>query len=167
MGPSSSFVDHQESLDVFLQPFSFRQKAECHVQESSRKPRLMKSVSENLRSAKKDPPQDLSDPSSARNQELDQSCVLARGRKLLRNSNQNPTMYSQENKVTVNLLAPGNWDGEMNLQIQPTPGNWITSSARSRRTTNWYRSVEDQRVDLGTVYVDNNESRHSPWTKFQ
>ena len=36
MGPSSSIVEH-EFLDVFLQPFSFEQKAECHVQESSGK----------------------------------------------------------------------------------------------------------------------------------
>ena len=53
-------------------------------------------VSNNLTSAKKDPPQDLSDPNSLGNQELDQSCVSVRGRKLLRNTNQNPTICSQE-----------------------------------------------------------------------
>ena len=37
VGPSSSFVEHHESLDHFLQPFSFYQKAECRVQESSGK----------------------------------------------------------------------------------------------------------------------------------
>ena len=36
MVPSSSFVQHHESLDVFLQPF-FKQEAEHHVQESSGK----------------------------------------------------------------------------------------------------------------------------------
>ena len=30
------------------------------------------------------------------NQDLDQNCVLARDRKLLRDTNQNPTMYSQD-----------------------------------------------------------------------
>ena len=29
MGPSSSFVEHHDFLDVFLQPFTFNQKAEC------------------------------------------------------------------------------------------------------------------------------------------
>ena len=37
--------------------------------------------------------------------------------------------------------------------------------SRRRRTSNWYRSVEDQRIDLENVYVENNESRHSLWTK--
>ena len=35
MVPSSSFVLHHEFLDVVLQPFSFEQKAEHHVEESS------------------------------------------------------------------------------------------------------------------------------------
>ena len=26
--------------------------------------------------------------------------------------------------MTLNLPAPGNWSGEMNLQAQPAPGNW-------------------------------------------
>ena len=34
---SSSTVEHHEFLDVFLQPFSFEQKEECHVQEISGK----------------------------------------------------------------------------------------------------------------------------------
>ena len=60
------------------------------------KPRPMNSVSRNLLRAKKDLPQDLSDPSSPRNQELDQSCVSSRDRKLTRNIIHNPTMHSQE-----------------------------------------------------------------------
>ena len=62
------------------------------------KQRPMNLVSKNLLSAKKDPPRDLSDPNSLGNQDLDQSCVSARGRKLLRNTNQNPTLYSQERR---------------------------------------------------------------------
>ena len=30
-------LEYHEFLDVFVQPFSFKQKAECHVQESSAK----------------------------------------------------------------------------------------------------------------------------------
>ena len=37
MQPSSSFVQHNEIFDVFLQPFSFEQKAKLHVEESSGK----------------------------------------------------------------------------------------------------------------------------------
>ena len=35
--PSSSLVEWHDFFDVFLPPSSFKQKAECHVQESSRK----------------------------------------------------------------------------------------------------------------------------------
>ena len=44
----------------------------------------------------KDPPQDSSDPKSPGNPELDQNCVSSSGKKLTRNINQNPTMYSLE-----------------------------------------------------------------------
>ena len=37
MRPSPSFFEYHEFLDVFLQPFSFKQRAECHVQGSSGK----------------------------------------------------------------------------------------------------------------------------------
>ena len=37
MRSTSSIVEHHEFHDVFLLPFSFEQKAECHVQESSEK----------------------------------------------------------------------------------------------------------------------------------
>ena len=61
--------------------------------------------------------------------------------------------------MTLNLPAPGNWGGEMNLETQPAPGNW--SEVRI------YRSVEDQRIDLVTINVDFDESRHSSWTKLR
>ena len=62
-------VRHHEFLDVFLKPFSFKQKAVCHVQESSgkylergrsavAKPRPMNLVSKNFLSVKKDLPQE-------------------------------------------------------------------------------------------------------------
>ena len=80
-------------------------------------------------------------------------------------------------------FAPGNWalEGKItnpdrkvevaqcaDLRLS-VPWESLQESAekvesRRKRTTN-YRSVEDQRTDLVTVYDDNNESRHSPWTK--
>ena len=36
---------------------------------------------------------------------------------------------------------------------------------RRRRSSNCYRSVEDQRIDLETIYVDDDDSGHSSWTK--
>ena len=79
----------------FFQPFSFKQKAECHVQESSGKcsERGVGSVEtetnelgvkELLLSVKKDLPQHLSNIGSFGNQELDQSCVSSRDRKFTR-----------------------------------------------------------------------------------
>ena len=76
-----------EFLDVFLQPFSFKPKAEG---SAVAKPRPMNLVSRNLLIAKKDPPQDSSDPNSIRNQELDQSCVSSSGRKLTRKHQPKP-----------------------------------------------------------------------------
>ena len=60
------------------------------------KPGPMNLVSRNLLTAKKDPLQDSSDSKEPGNQELDRSCVSSSGRKLTRNINQNPTIYSQE-----------------------------------------------------------------------
>ena len=60
------------------------------------KPRPTNLVSKNLLSVKKDSSQELSDQTSAVNQELDQSGVLVRSWKLLRGTNQNPTMNCQE-----------------------------------------------------------------------
>ena len=107
MGPSSSFVEYHEVLDVFLHPFSFKQKAFCYVQESSgkyvrkegsqvAKQRPMNLVSRNLPSAKKTLPQDSSASNSPGSQELDQSYVSPSLRKLMRNSNQDPASYSRE-----------------------------------------------------------------------
>ena len=48
------------------------------------------------RVVKKDSSQELSDQTSPVNQELDQSGVLVRSWKLLRDTNQNPTMNCQE-----------------------------------------------------------------------
>ena len=54
------------------------------------KPRPMNLESRNLLNAKKDPPQDSSDPNSPGDEELDQSCVSSSGRKLTPIINKNP-----------------------------------------------------------------------------
>ena len=68
---------------------SFKQKAECHVLESSRNlserrvgsgEAAVNLVSKNLMSDMQDPPQAVIDPNSPRNRGLDQSCVLASDR---------------------------------------------------------------------------------------
>ena len=77
MEPSSSIVEHHEFLGVFLQPFSLKQKAECHVKKGLEgtsgegspmaKPRPLSLVMAkprplNLVLPRKNPPQDLRDP---------------------------------------------------------------------------------------------------------
>ena len=105
MGLSSSFVEQHEFLDVFLQPFSFKPKAECHVQESSGKYSergVGSGETETNEFGVKEPPEceekssaRSSDSNSPGNQELDQSFVSSTGRKLMRNINQDPTAFSQ------------------------------------------------------------------------
>ena len=108
MGPSPSSVEYHEFLDVFLQPFSFKQKAECHVQESSEQyfqRGFGSGETETDAFGVKEPPeckenhpQESGDPTSPGNQELDQSCVSSSGRKLTRNINQYPTTCPQERR---------------------------------------------------------------------
>ena len=69
------------------------------------KPRKMSLVSGNLLSAKKPPPQDSSASNSSGNQELDQSYVSPSVRKLMRNSNQDPTACSQEQRQDDTLSS--------------------------------------------------------------
>ena len=120
MEPSSSCAEHHEFLDVFLQPFSFKENAECHVKESSGKYGLRSFgsgeaetdnlVSRNLLSTKKTLPQDSSAPNSLENQELDQSYVSPSVKNMTQNSNQDPTAYSQERrKRNVRIGDLMNW----------------------------------------------------------
>ena len=59
------------------QSVMFKRAQESTSKEGSAvaKPRPMKLVSRNLLSAKRNPPQDVSDSNSPENEELDQSCV--------------------------------------------------------------------------------------------
>ena len=150
VGPSPSFVEHHHLLDVSLQPLpSLKQKAECHVKESSRKyfqRRFDSGKTEtNEFGVKKlreceDPLQDSCDFHSPGNPELNQSCVSSRGRQLTRNLNQNPTKFSQKkrrHKMILNLPPPGNWSGEMSLRTQPAPRNWSEVKTFKSEGQNW------------------------------
>ena len=114
-------------FDVFLQPFSFEQKAECHVQRELRKARPKKvqqwrnrdrwmwcqgtswSQSKTLRKIR----------TARGNQELDQSYVSPSVRKLMRNKSRDPTAYSQSgDKMTLYFWAPGNWSEVMTYKSE-------------------------------------------------
>ena len=85
-------------------------------------PRAMKLVSRNLLSAKKTLPQDSSASNSPGNHELDQSFVSPSVRKLATKTQQR--FLKRGNKMTLNLLAPGNWCRVVNLQAEPASGHW-------------------------------------------
>ena len=113
--PSSSIVEQHEFLDVVLEPFSFKQKAECHVQESSGKHgwrRFGSGETETDEFGVKEPPERNENISarfecsnSPENQGLGQSYVSSSVRKLVRNSNQDPTAYSQERRQDDTLSS--------------------------------------------------------------
>ena len=125
-----------EFLDDFLQPFCFKPKAEG---SAVAKPRPMNLVSRNLLIAKKDPPQDSSDPNSYKESRIgSELCFIQRQVTDAETSTKTQQMCSQErqDKMTLNLPAPGNWGGEMNLQAQPAPANWSevrTSKSEGQR----------------------------------
>ena len=82
------------------------------------KPRPMNLVSRNLLSVKKNSQEDVGDSNSPGNQELDQSlCFIQR-------QETDAKHQPKPNNVCSRGTTPGNWDGEMNLQAQPAPGNW-------------------------------------------
>ena len=130
---------------------------------------------------------------------LDQSCVSSCGRKLTRNINQNPTIYSQESQQddtqssSIRKLGRrdeqetgARWghpnrkvhwkakDGIPHFANPPTIDTMRKSSRTcgkswlSQKRHQWSVSkLDDQRVDLGIIHVDNDESLHSPWTKLR
>ena len=105
---------------------SFKQEAECYVQESSGKyfkRRFGSGETETHELGVKETPEVIQ--TARESVKFDQSCVSSSCRKLTRKINQNQQcILKRGNKMTLNLPAPGNWDGEMNLQAQPAPGNW-------------------------------------------
>ena len=141
MGPSSSMVEHREFLYVFLQPFSFDQKTECHVQESSGKHgyrRFGSGETETDESGVKEPLESKENPSSPPRSRKIRVVRTARGMKswirvLFHGAPGNwsetttktqPHILKSGEKMTLDLRAPGNWGGVVNLQAQPSPGNW-------------------------------------------
>ena len=150
-------------------------------------------VSNNLTSAKKDPPQESKQPGKSRIGS--EFCFSSRQETVAKHQPEPNNMFSREaTRSTFQHQETGaeRWifklsprqETERSRGGQPirkvevaqcadlrlsVPWESLQESAekvesRWKRTTN-YRSVEDQRTDLGTVYDDNNESRHSPWTK--
>ena len=127
MEPSSSCVEYHDFLDVFLQQFSFNQKAECHVQESSGKDVKRRfgsgepeTVSRNLLSMKQTPPQELSASNSLGSQELDQNGVfqLAAGSCCATATKTQQRILKRGNKMTLYLPATGNWSEVMTCKSE-------------------------------------------------
>ena len=133
MESPSSIVEHHDFLDVFLQPFSFKQrsrvscprelrKARQQKVRQWRKPRPMSLVSRNLLSAKK----------TLRKIRVLRTAqgIKSRTRVLFRQetgAKQQPrpnSILKSGDKMTLDLRAPGNWCAVVNLQVQGAPGNW-------------------------------------------
>ena len=111
----------------------------------------------NLTSAKKDPPQDLSDPNSLGNQELDQSCVSVRARKLSARGEDN--QFGSEGWSRTMCRSP--IVGTLRKSSRICRKGWISQKTHPPII----EALKTNVLDLVTVYDDNNESRHSPWTK--
>ena len=84
----------------------------------------------------------------------DESSNSARARKLERGSEDNQLRRS---KLLFHNMQISDWS------VPRESLQELAEKVESRRgrTTNWYRSVEDQRIDLETAFVDNNDSRQS------
>ena len=132
-------------LSMFSCSHFLSNRAECHVQESSRTYSKrgvgsgvqlipMKFVSKTLLSAKIDPPQDLSDPNSPGKRELDQSCCATP-------TSTQQCILKRGNKVTLNRPAPGNWGGVVNPQAQTAPGNWSEVMTSKSEGQGWNSRV--------------------------
>ena len=139
-----SCVENHECLGAFLQPFSFKQKAERHVQESSGQHGSRGfgggetdtdefGVKEQLW-RKENLPQDSSVSNSPVNQELDQSYVSFGVWKLMRNSDKNPTAYSQDRRQDDNLFS------STRALVQPSKHQEIGA--------NWWQSNRKEKVGI-------------------
>ena len=197
------FVEYHEYPDVFLQPFSFKQKAERHVQESSGKHGSRGfgggetetdefGVKEQLW-RKENLPKDSSVSNSTVNQELDQSYVSLGVWKLMRNSDENPTAYSQERRQDDNLFSSTRALVQLSKQKE-FGARWWQSNRKEKVGIPQYASLrlsifweglqesaakvesrrrgtstqlENQRIDLVIIHVDSDDSRCSSWTKLQ
>ena len=150
-------------------------------------------MSRNLLSAKKTPPEDSSAQNSLGNQELDQSYVSPSGRKLTRNSNQDPTMDSQERQQDdtqssstrklgrsgelVSSASTRNLERGEDIQIgrskmefhklQITDLVKVLKNLRQKLNLAEESPVLDSKTDvlILLMYVNSDESRRSSWTK--
>ena len=152
MGPSSSFVGHHEFLDVFPATIFFRTEKQSVMSKSAQentfkegsavaKPRPMNSVSRNLLSAKKTPPQDSNASNRPGNQELDQSSGSWNGRKLGR-SGESTCSASTRKLERGDDIQIGRTRLEFTMCKSPT----IDTSRKSSRTCGkcWFSHKKHQ-----------------------
>ena len=123
-----------------------KQKAECHVQESSGKyfqRRFGSGETETNEFGVKEPPE-REEKSSARFERFEQPeesrigsemCLIERQETDAKYQPKPNNVFSRGNKMTLNLPAPGNWGGEMKFQAQPAPRNW---SEVMMSKSDWY-----------------------------
>ena len=76
------------------------------------------------------------------------------------------------NMLTLNFPAPGNWDGEMNLQTQLTPGNWSevrisNSEGRSYTSTIWKSPIIDTLKSLQELAAKVESRRRGTSTRLE
>ena len=131
------------------------------------KPRQMTLVSRKLLSTKQTSPKDSGASNSPVNQELDQSSVSWSARKQVRDNDQDPTTHAQEWQKDNNpfwgtrkLVRSGECASSMQIsdhryleKVFEKPAAKVESRRRGTSTR-----LEDQCIDLGIIYVDNDES---------
>ena len=145
VGTSSSTVENIEFLDVFLQPLSFfKQKAECHVQESSGKHGWRRFGTGET--------------------ETDEFCVKKlpeRKEKLLRKSRELRTAQGIKSWIRVLFhRAPGNWcetatktqqhilkSGDKMTLFLRAPGNWSEVRTSKSEGQGWNSTARSPTID--------------------
>ena len=124
MGPSSSFVEYHEFLDVLLQSFlSFKQQAECHVKERARRyfrRRIGDGEAEIYEFGDGEAEtyefgvapllssHDLRDFNNPVNAKAEQGGVSTSVWKQMRDRSPNPAMHSQARQQDTEMQIPGN-----------------------------------------------------------
>ena len=152
VGSSPSCVEYHSFIDVFLQTLTFQTESRASCPRELRKARLNKEGSAVAK------PRQMSFPRKIR---VGESRVGSELRFLRAPGNWCEVMTSnRQDKVGVaqyaNLRSSIPWEGlqEPAATVESRRGNVSTR-------------LEDQRIDLGIIYVDNDESLCSSWTKLQ
>ena len=145
VGADPSFIECHEFLDVFLQSFSFKQQAECHVQESSGKYCWRRFGSGETETNKFDikEPLKCQERSSGRFGWFEQPGKSRIGSELffMQRPETDAKHQPKPNNVCSRETTPGNWDGEKNLQAQPAPGNWSEVRTSKSAGPRWNSTI--------------------------